>query len=99
MYEDKTAVIRVEECFLEGAQPDLSEHVCTVLACDPEQDMIRLLLNEDDVTIISLDCIYLCRIDTEEGPVYCRITFYKRYLDRRGCVICAQIGSGFSKKI
>ena len=100
MFENTKAVIRVEECFLEDAEPDREEHACKVLFCDPDQDDIKMLLFEDDVTVISLDSVYLCRIDTEDdGPVYCRITFYKRFLNKLGCVICARIGSGFTKKI
>lgn len=82
MFENDKAVIRVEECFLEGGDPDMRDHDCKVLTCSPEEDDIKLLLYEDDITVISLDCIYLCRIDSEEGPVYSRITFYKRFLNK-----------------
>ena len=99
MFENERAVIKVEECYLEGSEPDRGDHRCKVLFCDPNQDDIKLLLYEDDITVISLDSIYLCRIDCEDGPIYCRVTFYKRFLDKLGCVICARIGSGFSKKI
>ena len=99
MFENDKAVIRVEECFLEGGDPDMRDHDCKVLTCSPEEDDIKLLLYEDDITVISLDCIYLCRIDSEEGPVYSRITFYKRFLNKLGYVICARINSGFKKKV
>lgn len=99
MFENDKAVIRVEECFLEGGDPDMRDHDCKVLTCSPEEDDIKLLLYEDDITVISLDCIYLCHIDSEEGPVYSRITFYKRFLNKLGCVICARINSGFTKKV
>ena len=97
MFENEKAVIKVDECYLEGASPNMAEHMCTVLTCEPEEDNIKLLLNENDVTIISLDSIYECRIGEEE-PLYCRITFYKRFLNKLGCVICARIIDGFTKK-
>ncbi len=100
MFENDHAVISVSECYLEGGSPDMSEHQCSVLTCDPEQDDIKLLLHEEMITIISLDSIYLCRIDQKDGdPLYCRITFYKRFLNKLGCVICARIIDGFTKKI
>ncbi len=100
MFENANAVIRVSECYLEGASPDMSELRCSVLSCNPEQDDIKLLLNDGLITAISLDSIYLCRIDPEgEDPLYCSITFYKRFLNKLGSVICARIIDGFTKKV
>ncbi len=97
MYEEMPAAIRIKECYLEGAHPDMSEHACRVLACEPYEDEITLLLLDDAITSISLDSIYQCRIG-EEDPVYAMLTFYRRYLDKQGHVICARINDGFTKK-
>lgn len=97
MYEDMPATIRVTECFLEGAQPDMSEHSCRVISCEPKDDELTLLLLDDAITVISLDSIYQCRIG-EEDPVYASLTVYKRYLDQQGHVLCARIKDGFTKK-
>ncbi len=100
MFENANAVIQVSECYLEGASPDMSEHRCSVLSCNPEKADIKLLLHEEMITVISLDSIYLCRIEPEgEEPQFCSITFYKRFLNKLGCVICARIIDGFTKKV
>ncbi len=97
MYEEMPASIRVKECYLEGAHPDMSEHACRVLSCEPTEDDITLLLLDAELSAISLDSIYHCRIGEEE-PVYATLTFYRRYLDKQGHVICARINDGFTKK-
>ena len=98
MFEEAKAVIKVQECYLEGAEPDMAEHDCRIIMCDPERDAIKLVLEEDDLTKISLDSIYTCRIRQEED-LYCSIVIRERYLDERGCVLCARICDGFTKKM
>lgn len=97
MYEDMPVKIAVTECYLEGAEPDMSEHACRVIECRPYEDELKLLLLDGELTSISLDSLYSCVIG-EEDPVYATITFYKRYFDEQGHVICARIKDGFTKK-
>ena len=77
--------------------------ISTLLQCAKGADsgaycfMVRFRYPDDTE---SLDSIYLCRIDPEgEDPLYCSITFYKRFLNKLGSVICARIIDGFTKKV
>ncbi len=80
-----------------GATLDEREHHATVLRYDEKKECIFFLLESGKLTDLSLDAIYECEIQTEEGSISCTGRISERYCGASGKTFKYEIENGFYK--
>jgi len=95
MYDGDKAVISMIQCFKEGMEIDNRTYKCTVIEYQKEKEQVHLLMSSGNITDISLDGVYECRIQTLQGEAVCTGTIKERYENRAGMIMIFQIINGF----
>lgn len=80
-----------------GAALEEREHTATVLRYDVKKECIFFLLGSGRLTDLSLDAIYECEIQTEEGRLSCSGRITERYCGIEGKTFKFEIENGFYK--
>lgn len=70
---------------------------CEIFRYDAEKECIYLLLEEGELSEISLDALYECRIDEAEGKILCDGRIQERYRGEKGEILEFRIENGFYK--
>ena len=95
MYEGSTAILKMLHVYLEGELMDENEYRCRITEYDPEREYMYMTLEEGDLTGISLDAEYDCRICEED--VSCQGSVRERYFDKEGRRLVFSVENGFYK--
>lgn len=95
MYEGSTAILKMLHVYLEGELMDENEYRCRITEYDPEREYMYMTLEEGDLTGISLDAEYDCRICEED--VSCQGAVRERYFDKEGSRLVFSVENGFYK--
>lgn len=80
-----------------GAVLNEQTHIATVWEYDEKKECIFLLLETGKLTDLSLDAIYDCKIQTEEGGFSCTGRITERYCGAAGKIFKFEIENGFYK--
>ena len=97
MYEKCAASLRMTRMILEGGSLDETVYKCQVIAYHQESECIYLLTGRSGLTAFSLDGIYECMVETEEGIVRCRGMIRERYGNKLGKIVVMKVKNGFYK--
>ena len=95
MYEGSTAVLKMLHVYLEGEVMDEEEYNCRITGYDPDREYMYMTLEDGDLTRISLDAEYDCRIEPED--ISCQGTVKERFFDKGGSRIIFSVENGFYK--
>ena len=76
---------------------DETVYECTVLPFDKEAEKLFLSLQNADLPVISLDAVYECILDSEEGRIACDGLVTERYRNEYGNALEFSIDNGFYK--
>lgn len=97
MYEDCAVRLRMTRMIRRDGAFDESVHPCKVIRYHADEERIYLLSGKTELSVYSLDGIYECMIDTEEGCITCSGTIKERYWSKAGKVMVFQVENGFYK--
>ena len=97
MYRECLAKIVMKRVILGEGYYDDRLQECTVIRYNPEKETIYLLVGEAELPVFSLDALYECFIQTEQGHLRCQGYIRERYTSKRGKVLVFQIENGFYK--
>lgn len=95
MYEGNPVELQMKKMILENGMLDDRVYPCHVVRYDPNEQFMYLALEQDELTVISLDGIYECRFSTTEGLFSCTGVIKERYQNADGNVLAMQIENGF----
>lgn len=80
-----------------GNKKDEHVYPCTILKYENAEESIWLLLDSDRLSDLSLDAVYECVIQTDDGHLVCEGIIKERYLGEDGKTFRFQIKDGFYK--
>ncbi len=75
---------------------DARVHNCKVIEYDKNKEMLYLILQNEELPVISLDAIYLCTI-SEKETISCEGRIKARYANENGNVLEYKVKNGFYK--
>lgn len=76
---------------------DENKYICRKIRYDAKQECIYLVLEDDDITEISLDAIYECVITLKGEKIACTGRVKERYNSEPGQILKFEIENGFYK--
>ena len=91
------AKIKMKKNLCKDVAMDQKVYFCKVLSYDAKQECIYLVLENDELTALSLDGIYECRIHEAERDVFCTGRIRERYHSEAGKILKFEIENGFYK--
>lgn len=97
MHEKKIVQLYMIKTMLPGQKKVEEKHLCRLWSYDRKKEMLYLLLQEEDLSRISLDGIYACEIQ-EDTPLLATGCVVERYFCEQGRMIKFKIKNGFYKK-
>lgn len=97
MRKGNHAKIYLKKMLCAGALLNEREHIATVLQYNEKKECIFLLLETGKLAELSLDAIYECEIQTEEGGISCTGRIVERYCGAVGKIFKFEIENGFYK--
>lgn len=97
MYEGKKAELEMKKVLLAGKVLEQKVFQCNILRYNAEQERVYLVLEKDELTNISLDGIYECRIETGKMWLVGEGRILERYYNEAGKILELQIENGFYK--
>ena len=95
MYDGDRATLAMKHYLREEREMDTKVYSCTVIEYKKETEQVHLLMSDGELTDISLDAIYECRIKTIKGEAVCSGMIKERYENRAGMILILQIANGF----
>ncbi|MCL2864007.1 MAG: hypothetical protein FWE25_00555 [Lachnospiraceae bacterium] len=95
MYEGFVADLQMERVISADGIFDEGTHHCRVLRYEEDGDYIRLQLEGEDLSVISLDAKYRCYIKTKRESLLCTGVIYKRFRSGDINIIIFRIENGF----
>lgn len=95
MYDGDKAELSMIQYLKDDKEKDGTVYKCTVIEYHKELEQVHLLLRSGEVTDISLDAVYECRIQTLKGESVCSGTIKERYGNRAGMILVLQVVNGF----
>ena len=95
MYDGDKAVLSMIQCQEEDREIDGTVYKCAVIEYQKELEQVHLLMRTGELTDISLDAVYECRIQTIQGEAVCSGRIKERYENRAGMILILQIVNGF----
>ena len=91
------AELRVKKKLRIGESFVNKEYSCRVLCLHEKEESIYLVLEQDNLKELSLDCIYECRVYSEKALIKCTGRIKERYRGENGNTIKFLIENGFYK--
>ena len=91
------AELTMKKAMLAGETIDKNVISCRVLRYDGKQECIYLVLEDAQLTDVSLDSVYECQIQTSEDGMACTGIVRERYYNAFGKILEFQIKNGFYK--
>lgn len=98
MFKECKAILQVDIPVLEGLESDKIEHSCRIMQWNSEKESFYLQLEEGDLSEVSLDVSYICRIE-EKGLVFCKGVVQERYESKYGKILVFLVKKGFYKNL
>lgn len=95
MYDGNRAAITMVQSLKEGIELDKTVYSCTVIEYQKEMEQLHVLLSSGEISKISLDAIYECKIATLTGNASCTGKIKERYENRAGMILVIQVINGF----
>lgn len=95
MYDGDRAQLSMKQYLKEDKELDARVFSCTVIEYKKETEQVHLLMSDGNLTDISLDAVYECRIKTLKGESVCTGMIRERYENRAGMILILQIVNGF----
>lgn len=95
MYEGNPVELQMKKMILECGVPDERVYSCHIVRYDHNEQFMYLALEQEELTVISLDGVYECRFSTMEGLFSCTGVIKERYQNVNGNVLAMQIENGF----
>ena len=89
--------LKMEQNFRIEKEKDKAVYLCTMLKYQANQEIIKLRLEEGELTDISLDAVYECKIFGENSCLICTGRVKERYRGTEGKTLVLQIQNGFYK--
>lgn len=97
MYQNDKAELEMKRVLSAGGMLNHKVIECEVIRYDEREECIYLLLENEEVTSVSLDAVYECRIEHGEETVLSQGRIIERYWHENGKIIIYQIENGFYK--
>ena len=91
------AKIKMKKNLCKDVAMDQKVYFCKVLSYDAKQECIYLVLENDEVTALSLDAVYECSIMEPEQGICCTGRVKDRYHNAFGKILKFEIENGFYK--
>ncbi len=95
MYDGDKASFTMVQYLKEDKEKDENVYYATVIEYQKELEQVHLILSTGNLTDISLDAVYECRIQTMTGEAVCTGIFKERYENRAGMILILQVKNGF----
>lgn len=87
----------MKQILLENEEIDDRIHYCKVMEYDEMKEQLKMMLRGEEVSVISLDAIYDCKIMDGESYAKCQGRVSERYLNKQGNMLIFQVEDGFYK--
>ena len=97
MKQGNIAELKALKMLRAGQEKNNQTYVCEVLSYDIQRAVLCLKLKSSELTELSLDAIYECRILGEEKNLECTGRIRERYRGEEGKVLCLKVENGFYK--
>lgn len=97
MCEGKRAELEMKKTILAGEVLEQKVFECSILRYNAEQERVYLILENDELTSVSLDGIYECRIEAGKIWLVGEGRIVERYYNEAGKILELQIENGFYK--
>ncbi len=97
MLEGSKTILKMKQVLIKGMKLDSKEYICEVISDSLQEQYLRLRVEQEVVTKISLDAKYTCIIKAEDGDISCDGMVKGRYQSEEGNVIDFHITNGFYK--
>ena len=95
MYNGDRAVFSMTQYLKEDKKRDETEYKCTVIEYHKEKEQVHLIMSTGNLTDISLDAVYECRIRTLKCDAVCTGVIKERYVNHAGMILILQVTNGF----
>ena len=97
MKQGNAAELKAIQMLRLGQEKNNHTYVCEVVSYDIQRAILCLVLKADELTELSLDAIYECRVFEEERALECTGRICERYQGEEGKVLCLKVENGFYK--
>ena len=97
MEKRKPAQLRMKKMLRTGGGMDENIYQCSVLACDEKTERLYMILEEGDLTALSLDAVYECSMMDDDVCVRATGRVQERYCSEEGKIVKIAIENGFYK--
>lgn len=97
VFEGCPVELWMEQILLEDEEIEERTHYCKVMEYDEMKEQLTMMLRGEEVSVISLDVIYGCKIMDGERYAKCQGRVLERYLSKQGNMIVFQVEDGFYK--
>ncbi len=89
--------LKMEQIFHAAQDKNKTIYSCIMLKYQANQEILKLSLDEGELTEISLDAIYECKIFGESSCLICTGRVKERYQNEQGKILILEIQNGFYK--
>lgn len=97
MKQGNAVELKMQRTLCDGQLYDERIHLCEFLMYDAKEENLCLVLKAGDLTELSLDALYECRIIGADEQLLCIGRIQNRYCCGAGKVVQLQIANGFYK--
>ncbi|MBY0757554.1 MULTISPECIES: hypothetical protein [Sellimonas] len=94
MYENGAAVLQMKKVFLKSEKQDRKKYMTRIRTYDSKSEEMSLYVGKGEVQSFSLDAVYECIFEAEEGRYGCEGVITRRYHDQDGEQIVLRIQNG-----
>ena len=91
------AELKVKKILLSGYVQDNMIYTCKVLNFNEKEECLYLLLEDNELEEVSLDCIYECKVKSQDCITSFTGRIKERYIGYEGKKIKLQVENGFYK--
>jgi len=95
MYEGFSVDLQMERIITPDGIFDEGTHHCIAISYEPDNDYIKLRMNDENLQDISLDAKYRCYISTKSEKLLCHGMVEERYRSNSGSILVFKIEDGF----
>ena len=97
MREKKQAMLVMKKMLRAGKKVDRNAYVCSVHSYQEQTESLYLLLEEGELTDVSLDAVYECKIREQSCEIQATGRIKERYRSEQGPMMEMRVENGFYK--
>lgn len=97
MKQGNAVELKMQRTLCEGQTYDARTHLCEFLMYDAREENLCMVLKSGELTELSLDALYECRIKGADEQLLCTGRIQNRYCSEVGKVVQLHIMNGFYK--